>query len=310
MRKNQVGRKGIGGAYTEFEVKGLNLDRFINTVQKRGVDLYDVKKTAKNCIIVSVSLWKSQKFFAIAEELCYNIKKVREKGRTLPIVKLARSFGLIIGAVIFTLISVFYNDVIFSFSFSGSGSLYKREVQNYLYSNGVKPMVRFSDIDLERLEDGILADNPHLSFASCKKSGNRLVIELVLSQDKRPSLDDSIYSLTSDVDGVIESVKVYRGTALFSVGDSVKKGDVIVDGYAVVKEQTVKINVLAYCTLKVQKVFNYQTDRDGCEDFAVALALSELDEKEVITYSVQVSADANGYNYVVTTEYRHVIRAG
>ena len=310
MRKNKVGGKGIKGVYTEFEVRGLNLDRFINTVRKRGIDLYDVKKTAKNCIIVSVSLWKSQNFFAIAEELCYNIKKIRDKGRALPFVRLISSFGLIVGAIAFVIISAVYNDVIFSFSFSGSGSLYKREVEDYLYSNGVKPMARFSDIDLERLEDGILADNPHLSFASCKKHGNRLLIELVLSEDKKDALDGSVYSLSSDVDGVIESVKVYRGTPLLSVGDAVKKGDVIVDGYAVVKEQTVKINVLAYCTIKVKNVFNYKTDKSGAEDIAVALALSELNDKEIISYSVEVSLDGGGYNYAVTTEYRHVLRAG
>ena len=171
-------------------------------------------------------------------------------------------------------------------------------------------MVRFSNIDIERLEDGILADNPHLSFASCKKRGNRLMIELVLSEDKRGTLDDNVYSLTSDVDGIIESVKVYRGTALLAVGDTVKKGDIIVDGYAVVKEQTVKINVLAYCTVKVSTVFHYKTDKSGAEEVAVMLALSELNDKEIISYSVEVYPDGDGYDYAVTTEYRHVLRAG
>ena len=55
MRKNQVDRKGLKLIYTTYEIKGLNLDRLINVVEKRGITLYDVKKTSNKRLVLSVN---------------------------------------------------------------------------------------------------------------------------------------------------------------------------------------------------------------------------------------------------------------
>ena len=310
LRKNKVGGKVLSKVFAVYEIRGLNLDYFINTVRNKGIDLYDVKKIDNKCMIVSVSLWKSKKFFAIAKELCYNIKKVREKGKGYPLLKLARSFGMVIGAIVFMLTAYVANDTLFDFSFTGSGSVYKREVMGYLNEQGVKQWVRFSSFDLQKLEDGILASNSHLSFASCKKQGSVLNIELVLSQDEVDTLDGNVYSLTAPVDGVVEKIKVYRGTAQVDVGDAVNEGDLLVGGYAVIKDQTVKINVLATVTLKVEQTVTYRSVSDCDENNALIFAQETLADKEILSSTVQKFVDGKEYIYKVTTIYRQVIVAG
>lgn len=310
MRENKVGRNGLKDLYTVYEIKGLNLDRFINTAYKRGVELYEVKKYGNKRLIVTVSYYKSQKFFAIAEELCYNIKKIRDKGKTYPLLQLSRSIGLFLGAIIFIVTSCVLNDLIFSFSYLGSGSLYKREIEEYLYSVGVKQYSRFSDITLSELEDGILADNPHLSFVSCIKKGNRLIINSALSAEKVKTLPTDVYRLCSDSNGVVESVKVYRGTALVKVGDEVKVGQVLVDGYATVKEETVKINVLATVTLRVSETILYRSNLPNEEEKAIIFCEELLGERDYRTFLVDVKEDGDGYLYDVTVVYGKIICTG
>ncbi|MBQ9734875.1 MAG: sporulation protein YqfD [Clostridia bacterium] len=310
MRKNKVGRKVLTGVYAVYEIRGLNLDYLINTARNRGIELYDIKKIENKRMIVAVSLWKSRKFFAIAKELCYNIKKVREKGRVFPLVSAVRSFGLIIGAIVFCAVSVVTDDILFGFTFTGSGSVYAKQVEEYLYYNGVKPMVRFSDLDLERLEDGILSSSDRLSFASCQKRGNRLVVNLVLSKEKVKTQDGNVYALVSDCDGVIESIKVYRGTAVKCVGDRVSVGELIVDGYATIKEQTVKINVIAAVTLIAEKQIAYPSDKENQEENARLFAETALDGYEILNIDCKVDIDGDGYIYTVTAQYRRIIYAG
>ena len=57
--------------------------------------------------------------------------------------------------------------------------------------------------------------------------------------------------------GTIEKINVYRGTALVKKGDYVKKGDLLVDGYMTIKEQVVKINVLASLSIIAEEQFVY-----------------------------------------------------
>ncbi len=109
---------------------------------------------------------------------------MREEGVFYPVLKLYRSVGILLGAILIICSAFYFDTLIFSTEYSGTGSMYKRQVQEYIESVGVKRFAKFSSFDLDALADGILADNPHLSFASCQKKGKTLKISLVLSQDK------------------------------------------------------------------------------------------------------------------------------
>ncbi|MBQ3219593.1 MAG: sporulation protein YqfD [Clostridia bacterium] len=309
MRKDIGNRTGGRLVKSTYLIKGLNLDRFINIVQKKGISLYDVKKIGVKRMLITVNFYDCEKFFAIAKDLCYNIKKIRDKGIGYPVFYLLRNFGLIFGAIIFIATAIFFNDIIFELSFSGSGKIYSREVKQYLQSVGVTEYKRFSKVDLNLLGDDILKSNSHLSFATCKKNGNRLEIELVLSKDKVETLNGNLYALYSDVDGVVESVKVYRGTALVVKGDVVKKGDLLVGGYAVIKEQTIKMNVLATVSVIMEKEFIYLSDKDNEEDKARLFAEEEID-KEIVSGKTIKSFENNKYVYKTTLKIRRVLFAG
>ena len=79
MRKNKKSYERLR-LYSVYTVTGLNLDRFIDRVKNSGVTLYDVKKTGRKKLKVSVNYADGEKFFAISRDLCYNVKKDGEKG--------------------------------------------------------------------------------------------------------------------------------------------------------------------------------------------------------------------------------------
>ena len=218
--------------------------------------------------------------------------------------------GVFVGAIVFCISAFFFNDFIFDISFTGTGSVYKREVISYLNSIGVKEYQRFSNFDFEKIEDGVLADNKNLSFVSINKHGNTLLIDLSLATDKVDRLNGNVYSLTSSVDGVLEKINVYRGTALFQKGDFVKKGDLLVDGYMTIKEQTVKINVLASLSIIAEEQFIYTSSKDNEEVQAELFARSKLLENEIIDATTTKQFENNSFIYKTILKYRYIIYAG
>lgn len=309
MRKNKSGTKNLELLYTTYEVKGLNLDRLVNLCAKREIPVRDVKKYGNKRMLITVNFKDGKKFFAIAEDLCYNIRKIRDKGRALPYLLLLRSFGLILGGVIFVAMAFFVDDLIFSFSFSGSGSVLKREVEEYLLGRGVTVYSRFSSIDLAGLEDEILAGNPRLSFASCKKVGNRLKIELALSGEGVEVLDTKTQALEASVSGVVESVKVYRGTSVVSVGDFVNAGDTLVVGTVEIKEQSVYTGVLATVSLRTDYVYTYRSEKDEEQLLATIFARESLGDREILSETVEKTQTDGGYEYKVVFTTRVILKA-
>ena len=310
MWKNKINKHSVNNLYTTYQIKGLNLDRFINSAKRKGINLYQIKKHSKNTLTVSVNFFDRQKFFAFAKELCYNIKKVRDSGLSLPLLSLYRSIGLVIGAVLILITSIIFDNIIFAFSFTGSGSIYKREVKEYLNEQGIKEFSTFSSISLEKLEDDILSSNPHLSFVSCQKRGNRLSIELVLSKDKVDRLDGNYYELFSSDNGVIEDIKVYRGNALVEKGQSVNKGELLVDGKMLIKEQPVKVNILAYVSIITNYTYEYHTTIANQSDIALVLAEQFYNGLSIVESAVKENYNNGEYIYLVNLSVRKVLFVG
>lgn len=306
MRKNKIVGKNLG-FYTTYKITGLNLDNLVNILKNKGVILKDIVKKDQKTLIVSVSYLDREKFFAITRELCYNIKKVGARGKYRLALKLARNLGLIIGAVIFAVCSFVIDDFVFSIDYTGSGSVYSREISAFLKSENVTPFTRFSSINLPALSDKILAHTDKISFAECVKVGNRLKVNLVLSEKPIKPLGGDKETLCSDIDGEIEYIKVYRGTALKSVGETVKAGEEILGGFAVIKDTAVKVGIIATVSVKGEFNYVYVSERDGDEYLAEIFAEIELGEKEILSFETTKSVRAdNLYEYKVKIVYRKI----
>ncbi len=310
MRKNKERGKNFIGIKNTYLVGGLNLDRFLNYAKNKGITLLDVKKITNKRLIVSVSIKESQIFFAIAKEMCYNIKKIKQKGITLPLLLLWQNVGIALGAIIFCISTCIFSDIIYGFTFSGTGSVLEKEILAYLSGVGIKPYTRFSEIDVQKLEDQILASQKSLSFVGITKKGNRLCFDLALAKEGADTLKGDIYSLRSDVSGTIERIKVYRGTAVVKAGDHVNSGDLLVDGFMMIKEQTLKINVIATVNIIVSQEFTFTDKKEGQEQKVELLARATMVDKDVVEAFTTCTKEKDAYVYRVSINYRYIIYAG
>lgn len=297
--------------YSTYEIRGLNLDRLINHLQKKGVRLYDVKKTSDKRLIVSVNLNENKKFFAIVKKLCYtDIVRIKTGGFLYPIYYLVNNLGLLIGGVIFILSVCFFSPFVCKIEYTGSGSLLEREVSEYLSQNGIKPFTRIYDKQLKSLSEGILASNSHLSFVSCKKDGNTLYINLVLSSDKNKVVSGKGEYFNSPIKAEVESFKIYKGTIKKEVGDVVEAGELLIDGYVTIKEQKVFTGVLGYVTLKATDEFVYESEKEIDENVVLLLAEQQIDGEMISQTIENIRSSDGGYKYIVKTVYRRTYYAG
>lgn len=307
MRKNKFDRKKLN-LFTVYEISGYNSDNLVNILKNKGITLTDIKKKDNKTMTFAVNYADNEKFFAITHDLCYNIKKVGEKGRLRFLPKLFRNIGFIIGALVFVILSVVADDYVLSIDYYGSGSVYAREITTFLKTRNVGRFSRFSQIDLPALSDEIAAASDKISFAECAKSGNRLKIDLALAAEPVKTLDGDKENLVSDVDGVIEFVKVYRGTALKNAGDRVTVGETVCGGYAEIKDIVVKVGVIATVSVKAEFFYVYESEKDGEEDIAETFAEIAFRSGEIISVGTDKTLRSDGiYEYKVKIIYRRLL---
>ena len=339
MRKNYFHSKNLSGVYHLYQIDGLNQDRLIKNLKNGGITLYNVKKSSRDSMSLQISVKQDKNFFAIVKKMCYTndengkkITKERKKlykkgvialkqecgynivrkctrGRNYPLFYLFANIGLTLGAIIFIFAGYFFNDFILDFDFTGNGSVLESRITDDLKKKGIVKWQRFSNLDLNLLADDILAENPLLSYAGCSKRGNKLIIELVLAKNGTDSLDQSITSLVSDVDGVVKQLKVYRGTPLVKVGDRVKIGDILVDGFVEHKDVTLQTNVLAKVVVLAEFVWALESKFDD-RDAEAELLATEILDKQTVDCKILKQPTEKGYLYTVTLYYERVFVAG
>ncbi len=289
-------------------MSSVNTEVILNKLKRAGVELYEVKKIDVKNVRLCVKITDEQKFFAIVKDLCYNIKKEKNRGSMVWFYRLLRSPGILFGSIAFAIICIFFSNVILSFSFTGNGSVYKEEIIKYFESENIKKFSLFSSIELDTLADEIVTQFDRYSFVSCKKRGNRLVVEMVLAKNEGFVNKNGAKELYSDSDGVVKDIKVYRGTALVSVGDQVKSGDLLISGYMDVKDKRVETGALAIVTLSIKKEKNYISDIDNDE---MALTFAQAFCEEGCLVVIENKEKLNGkYYYKLSIYLDRVIYTG
>ncbi|MBQ7339334.1 MAG: sporulation protein YqfD [Clostridia bacterium] len=307
MRKNKGRSVKIDGVYSVFRVKGINFERLINNLKKENVEIKNLKRLTNKEIEVSVKVSSLQKFFAITDNLCYNIKKIRDSGRLLWLYRLIVNPFLVLGIALFSLTLVLSNDLVFGILYTGNGNVYSNEVEKYLLERQVTTFSRFSNIDVSTLADDILKDSKRFSFVTCSKQGNYLRIELILKENDTHIKDLSQKDLVCSLDGVVDKIYLYSGTALVKEGQEVKAGDLLVGGYAVIKDKTVEVNPIAVVTIKITKEYVYVFDIEEKEK-AEIFALNEKENGKIAQLKEEKVNEK--YYYKVKVEYKENLYTG
>lgn len=288
--------------YTVFTIEGLNRERFFNTLQKKGITAYNLKTLGAKKTEFAIDSEDLKKFFAITEDLCYNIKQVRKRGVLAPFAALFSRFGVLVGALLFTAAAVAADFAVFSVDYSGSGAIYEEYAGEVLASCGVVPFSFTNAKKLETASKTLLKDSETFSFVSVEKRGTHVKVHLVLSPEASGVVDTNRKELLSPADGIVESVTVLRGTALVSAGDAVKKGDALIGGYNEIKDTVYETYVLGTVNILCVTEYTYLGGEND-EEKASAFAAAETDG-EIIEETITKEPKGDKFLFRLVVKYR------
>lgn len=309
MRKNKGLFDKLNGVYDVFCIEGLNQGSLLNLLKNRNITLFGVKKLSDKKMIIKVKISQSEKVFAITDNLCYNVKRIKRTGLFYPLYYLGKNVGIVIGCVLFVLVTAYTSNVIVDFKFTGSGKVLQGEIKRFLEKENVKKYSTFSEIDFKSLKNKLLTENDGLTFVEIYKDGNRLVVDSALKTGENLPERKPCSALYSDESGRVVEIKVYKGTALIKVGDIVNKGQLLVDGWTVIREEKISSTVHAKVMIEVTKRLRYENvcEIDDETAFLFATENENLNYGQITNKKIEKIHTENKYVYSISYSYNHVI---
>lgn len=293
---------------TTIVLRGGNYALLLKKLNVYKIRVEKVELTKRNRIIITYNSKDDKKVFAICRNMWYNESK-SYSGLLYPLKKLTCRAGIAVGSVLFAFLLFLSNTFVAKVEYSGDSVYFKNEIDAVLDKYSIKSLSFFSSIDADGISKDVFSSSNSIAFVSIYKKGYRLVVHIEKSVE---SGDCGIFltgKIVADADGQIISLAVYRGTALKKVGDSVKKGEVIVDGYYTYHDEKRSTDVFA----KVIVEYVYQ-EEVAVSDFSDDSVLRAIETakfnlgKDVVKQETVLNKEANTVN--VKLFYRETVSGG
>lgn len=218
--------------YLNIEVEGIFVERFINICKSKGILLWNIKMQKGVLLHANIGINDYKQIRTIAKKTGTKIR-IRKK-RGIPFIlnkyKKRKIFALIL-IIVAILISAMANFV-WNIEVTGNENISKEEILTALEEEGLKLGSYKGKIDANSIIHNIRLKREDIAWLGITIKGTNAEVEIKESTKAPEIVDENEYcNIIADKEGMITKINAQNGTAAVKVGDIVKKGDVLVNGY-------------------------------------------------------------------------------
>ncbi len=216
--------------YVSFKVTGGYPEKFVNSVTKDNINLWDLKKLNGN-FYAKILAPEYKSLRRKARRAGAKIKITEKHGCPIFVTKYRKRIGLIVGAILFFIIMNSFSLFIWRINIIGNKDLPSSDILAVMKEFGVHTGSKKSDINPSMLKESLMAKLTDISWMSVNVSGSCLNIT-IKERVKSPEIveEGEPCDIVADVEGQVERMEVYKGTACVKEGDAVTKGQVLISG--------------------------------------------------------------------------------
>lgn len=213
-----------------LKISGPVPERFINLCLARGIFLWGITRQGDD-LIACLRLPDFFRIRPLARRSQSRVEVVGHAGFPFTVKRVRRRKMLVAGAVLFFLLLQLLTARVWFVEVSGHKQVAPERIAALAAGHGLRPGVAKTALNLKSIEKEMLLAVPELAWVGVNLTGTRATIEVVektlpKAEDKSPA------HVVAAKDGVITEVITIAGQAAVKKGDTVKKGDLLIKGFA------------------------------------------------------------------------------
>lgn len=218
--------------YMRIVVEGYFVERFINICMQKNILLWSSKRQNSSILSCNISIQDFRKLKPIAKATKCKVTIKNKKG--FPFLferyKKRKVLAILLGLLVIAMIVV--SNFVWNIDIECDSEINKQEILNILEDNGLDIGVPKSDVDTNQVIRDIRYKREDIAWAGITFNGTNANVKLVKAQEKPEIIKPEEYcSIVSNKDGIITKINVQNGLPVVKVGDLVKQGTPLVNGW-------------------------------------------------------------------------------
>lgn len=218
--------------YVNIVVEGFFIERFINTCISKKIFFWKTNRMKSTVFSANIGVGNYKEVVKIAKKCQCKIRITNKKGIPFLLNKYRKRkiFVVTLGIIILGIITIF--NFIWNIEIKGVDEIKQREIMEFIQNEGIDIGKYKNNIDLQSLINKIRIQRDDIAWVGMEIKGTNLIVDVV-EADKKPEIinEDEYCNVVADKDGIIVKVKAQNGTPAVEEGTTVKKGDILIQGW-------------------------------------------------------------------------------
>ena len=218
--------------YVKIEVEGYFIERFMNICISKNILLWNMKRNRSTLLNANISIKDFKEIKEIVNKTKCKVKIINKKGLPFLFHKYRKRKILVGLLVAMTMGIVLMSNFIWNIEIKCMEDINTEEIIEILNENGLTIGKKTKSIDTNKIINALRLQKSEIAWVGVDFKGTNVVVEIVKATPK-PNIikEDEFCNIISDKEGVITKINAQNGTAVVVVGDIVKNGTVLVNGW-------------------------------------------------------------------------------
>ncbi len=216
--------------YVEFTVEGKFLERFLNLVSRKNIPIWNTSKKANTfhgCTLVR----HYKKIRPIVRKTHVSVKITEKYGLPFVLYRYRNRLGLLLGLGILIMAISCSGLFVWKIEVTGNNTLAANDIIDTMNQLGLTKGKLKSSLDVTQLAEELCIHYNEISWAAVNLIGTVAYVEIEERVMPPEIVDENTpCNVVAKKGGQICYMEVYEGEKVRKVGDTVKKGDIIVSG--------------------------------------------------------------------------------
>ena len=217
--------------FVTIEVEGFFIERFINICINKNILLQDLSREMNTYIKVKILKSDFKEIRNIARKTKCKVKIKKKSGIPFVINKYRKRKIFAIAALVIAIFIFIITKFVWNVEIKGNKNIDSDEIKSLIAEFGVYEGKLKSDINIEKINNLIRLNRNDIAWIGITLKGTNAIVEIEETIEKPEIIEkDKVCNIVAAEDAIISKIIVQNGTARVTVGDEVKKGDLLVEG--------------------------------------------------------------------------------
>lgn len=248
-------RKELLNGCVRLRITGESKERFLNMCRMKKIKMWNLKQEAgkrdelkTSSIVMCMGAKDLVECKSAIHKSGVKVDILEKKGLPFFLLHLKKRVVFAAGVLFCMLFLIVMMQKIWCIQIEGNRKVTTREMVTFLEENDIGIGCVISKIPYEELEFKIRDRFPDITWVSVVRKGTTLIVRIKENEFyNQMSVYDDHMDLIADYDGEIRSMVVRQGVPLVRVGDTVAKGDILIQGAVPVLDENARICKYQYC---------------------------------------------------------------